>query len=701
MSERAWFSGRVARRGSGRAAVEVLARSGEDGWKAVAAPRKLFPRAGQVELQGAPAMEACAGEWLAFQVADDGRPGGRQARITAHRFLPRYADLRGLGTAEAGRFLFTRQGWDGSAEPGHWAVRFSDDRLLSLQLERARDGRLRCPERSVGRVACLAFEDDRVSPEPVDATGTPLYDARDDAPLALHDWSPGADYVAHVVRALAGADDPRLPELIAWLDLHREAETGRVSAIGTEHELAFEALRSGELARRLSADREVMAAYLDAARSDPAVAVALERALTDQAERTRTEARANAERALAAEFERLGAEQAARVAAREEDLLQEARGRVAERERKLAAEAEAHVEERAAAARDEAAWRLAEANSGAEAAAAGRAAMEAERASVAERVGELREEVRLLEAAAEGATERVATVEREAAEAARRGITAQRPPARVQRPEQDEVATVNRVELGRRIAACALLTPAGKALMSDFAAFTLAGEVPILEGAGAEDFALVAETLLAAGRLVPFDADETVLAPDDVWSRPGTGLASQVSQAAALAAEGATHLVMLRNVNRTAARTWHRSLVDLARAGMTPRPLLLFAIAGSEPDEADGDGSPPASDGACRLRVSDAIAAGAALLAPRLLGAAAGKGACCLDPGARPTDLSGATAALVAIAGEGVELGLATAARIARAAAEAAALAPDDQGATARAADRFRRSIGLRKAVEG
>ncbi|MEG8038746.1 hypothetical protein QP166_05060 [Sphingomonas sp. LR60] len=113
--------------------------------------------------------------------------------------------------------------------------------------------------------------------------------------------------------------------------------------------------------------------------------------------------------------------------------------------------------------------------------------------------------------------------------------------------------------------------------MADFAALALAGEVPVLHGPQAEDFALVAEALLAAGRLVPFDADETVIAPDDIWSRPGSGLASQVSQAAALASEGHVHLVQLRGIERSAARSWHPALAALARRGLIPRRLLLFA----------------------------------------------------------------------------------------------------------------------------
>ena len=71
--------------------------------------------------------------------------------------------------------------------------------------------------------------------------------------------------------------------------------------------------------------------------------------------------------------------------------------------------------------------------------------------------------------------------------------------------------------------------------MERFAAFLLAGELPVLEGDQADDFALVAEALMAAGRLVPFDVDATILTPEDLWSRPGSGIVSPVAQACASA----------------------------------------------------------------------------------------------------------------------------------------------------------------------
>jgi hypothetical protein len=231
--------------------------------------------------------------------------------------------------------------------------------------------------------------------------------------------------------------------------------------------------------------------------------------------------------------------------------------------------------------------------------------------------------------------------------------------------------------------------------MIDFAAFALAGEVPVLEGAQAGDFALVAEVLMAAARLVPFDADETVIAPDDIWSRPGSGLASQVSQAAALAVGGQTHLVHLRGIERSAARSWHPALCSLSRSGMLPRRLILFAtFLDSASDEA---AALPA--GTCRINVDNTIAPGAALLAPRLLSPTLGGTAGRLDPGERPTDLAPAMMVIGPLVADGFELDLATSMRAARVTMEAEALASGDPSAAEQVARRFFMSIGCVRAA--
>lgn len=688
-ASRPWYAGRLARRRGTRVDVDVLAVESETGWEPVPNARKLFPKTGQVELLGPSAIEGRAGDWLAFQTIADGRPGTRLVRVGTHRFLWQFADLRALGTVEKARFLFTQEGWDDGGQVGHWAVRFADDRVLALQLNRARNGLLKCAERDLDKINCLPFEESWLLSEPATDDPRLLYDIGEATPLAVYDWSPGADYVAHVVRALAGADDPRLPELITWLELHRDEVTGRISAINADHELAFEALRSGELVARLSADREVMAAYLTAVRDDPAVAAVVERAAVEEVERSREAVRAAIEQELESEIEGRREQIAAQFAGREAALEADLQMRIARHEQELMTALELRMAERGAAASAKADAEEAAVMAAIEAARTELASLRADRDELAGELDALGDEIKRREQAAQVSGERLAALDAELMSAAERGASVTRPIARVAEAGSPSATAIDRAELGRRIASCVLLTANGKDLMAAFAAYLLAGEMPVLDGSQTEDFVLVAEALLAAGRLVPFDADSTVITPEDVWSRPASGIPSQVAQAAVCAAEGRTFLVHLRGIDRSAAGVWYPALISLARRGLLPRRLLLFATI-TDPMTDQAKSLP---GGICRMTIEGAMAEGAALVGPSLLGGAASAIAFHVDPGNRPVDLSSTISLLPALADAGFELNLATAMRAARIAIEAAALAPDDAMTALNAAKRFCQDI--------
>lgn len=679
------YIGRLARRRGTRALVDVVALEGKDGWEVIDNPRRLFPKVGQVEFSAPQAVEGFTGEWLAFQVVEDGRPGAKQIRVTTHRFLPRFADVRDLGSIEAARFLFTREGWDGASNPGHWAIQFSADQVLALHLDRSSDGRLRCMKGSFAKIPCFAFDPAKLKPEPAGGTFGNLYDWGDAVPLDFYDWSAGADYVAHVVRALAGANDPRLPELITWLELHRDDVTGRVSAIGTEHEVAFEALRSGELAARLSADREVMADYFAAVREDPQVAQALAQAIAHEAEKVRADVRATLEREIAEEIDTRRVGVMAELASSQQKAEAELRAQMIEREREATAELERGLDARRAAFDDEVREQQEAASRELESIHADIAKLISERDTVGGEVNRLRELVARHEEAARVAASRLSSLEGQIVSAAGPAAVIARPLAVV--PSFDRGDRIDRAELGRRIARCVLLTPTGKESMAAFAAYLFAGEVPVLEGPGVEDFVLVAEALLAAGRLVPFDADQTIITAEDLWSRPGSSVPSQVAQAASEAAEGRTFLVQLRGIDRSGARAWHPALAALARRGMLPRPLLMFATL-ADPASEEAHALPPRT---CRMTIEAAVVEEAALVAPSLLGSAANAIASYVELGEFPADLSSATA-VIALLGD-IELDLTTTMRIARIAIEAAAIAPDNVDAMLSASQQFCRDI--------
>jgi hypothetical protein len=223
--------------------------------------------------------------------------------------------------------------------------------------------------------------------------------------------------------------------------------------------------------------------------------------------------------------------------------------------------------------------------------------------------------------------------------------------------------------------------------MRRFIGFILAGEVPILEGTERDDFVLIAESLVAAGRLLQFDTDATVLTAEDIWSRPGSSLTSVVGRATQLAAsDEGTFLVELRGIDRSAARSWYPSLGGYCRKSLLPRRLLIFAtIVDATSEEAKA-----LPDDVCRLRADNAIVPGAALVAPNILGGGSGSVAFEFDPGPPPGDLSAALPILTEL---NFQLDVAMSLRVARIALESAVLNPVDQREAMAAAQDYCRSI--------
>lgn len=676
----AWYAGRFARRRGTFGAVDVLAISKPDGWEPIVNARKLFPKTGNVEVPPLVASTLRPGDWLAFQIASNTRPNAPTSRVSVHRMMPKFASMEALESIEAARALFTREGWESSSSPGHWAIRCTHDRIVFLDLERGKDGRLRTVASTMVHVACYGFDPSRVVPEPVGDDQSILYDPGDALPLATYDWSPGADYIAHVVRALAGADDPRLPELITWLELHCD-ETGRISATGADHEKAFEALRSGELAARLSADRELMTAYLAAVRDDPAIAAAVAKAAVEAEAGDREAVRATLRSELAAELADERSKQKEALRARASELEEAMHRRVEERRIALEKELNEHL---AAIGRDAAteAQRRREANAAEVRSAA------AERDELLNQIERIRGEITALTDRRNLAEEELAQITSHIKAMRPREAEPSRTLVHLTGLQEKMVAEIDVRELGTKIADLPLLSAAGKASMMRFVAYLLAGEIPVLQGSGVEDFALVAEALIASGRLVPFDADRTTLTPEDVWSRPGSGMGSPVAQAAGPAALGeATFLVQLRGIDRSAARVWYPALAALSRRGLLPRRLFMFAtVMDATSEEAT---ALPAD--ACRMTIEDAVADGAWLAAPGILGAGPAAISCHLDPGARPADLSPALSVLTEL---GVKVDVATSLRLSRVVVEAMRLQPDDTSAALTAAREFCRDAG-------
>jgi hypothetical protein len=221
---------------------------------------------------------------------------------------------------------------------------------------------------------------------------------------------------------------------------------------------------------------------------------------------------------------------------------------------------------------------------------------------------------------------------------------------------------------GDLIARHVMLSDAGKDTLRSLVVMLLAGEVPILGGDQVTDLLRIAESVICPGRFVSIEADPTLISPDDLWSRPGSGAPTMLASAAEAARDGAV-LVVIRGIERSGARFWLPALVEALRSGGLPRGLLVCcSVQDREHDEiAALPGDAP------RLEVGGIFKPGAPSAGPSLL-THPRIDLETLDPGPMPSDLSAANPIVLEL-GEGLSLDLAM--RSARMFAEASILLRD------------------------
>lgn len=673
--------GRFVRRQGQYGTVAVLGRVGDTGVEIFDDPKRLFPRDGLVETHGlAHHNGLAAGDWVEFDVIRNARLHAPEYKVGHLRRLARYAVLPEASLSSY-RALLTSEGWRGDRRPGLWALRIAGDKVLVVELEAGKDGALRISRAAARNVWWRTHDDKAVVRLQADASAEYVFMVDPSQADGSFDWSDEADHVAHVIRALSDANDPRVADIIAWLDLHQEEGTGRVFAATVDHKAAEAALRSGELAERLRADRSLMKEYLDAALQDEAVRDAVaayareghveERArLREELERELAEEKERALADLAAELERRRAEAEERVG-REISELGDAQRRDVEARQRAAEEALAarigeldrefegrRADLRQQLAGDEAV--LASTRSAAQVAevelAQIRSDSDAERARLRETTAEID---RLLAIADRlGIPEAPAPV----AEATARAVGVGRV-----FPERE---TVDIRAKGKLIGQHVLLTDTGKDLLRRLVVLLLAGELPILFGRDAADLLRLAEVLLAPGRIAAIEADPTLISVDDLWARPGSGAPTLMAAAAAAANTGGAVMVVVRGIERSGARFWMPALAEALQGGGLPRGLLVCCVV----NDRDHEEVAALPQGWPLIEVERAFIQGAYSVAPTLL-TPPKLDLLALDPGPMPEDLSVASPLLLNL---GFETALGQAMRVARMFVEARALIADE-----------------------
>ncbi|MFE0757897.1 hypothetical protein ACFW16_28310 [Inquilinus sp. NPDC058860] len=672
------FVGRFVRRQGQYGTVAVVGRIDGAGVEALDDAKRLFPRDGLVETHGLTHHKGlAAGDWVEFDVARNTRPGAPEYKVAHLRRLPRYAVLPEASFSSY-RVLLTSEGWHGDRRPGVWALRVSGDKVLIVELEAGKDRALRIPRTAANAIRWCRYHEEAVVRLQAGSAAEMVFTADLNKADGRFDWSDEADHVARVIRALSDANDPRVEDIITWLDLHHEEGTGRVFAATVDHEAAEAALRSGELADRLRADRSLMKAYLDAALQDDAVRDAVAAYAREGHGEERARLREELLRELAVEKERTSAELATEM----ERLRADAEERLQREIAELGDAQQKDVETRQHAAEEALSVRIEELDR----------EFGDRRAMLQEQLAQVEANIASTRSAAQAAEAELAQVRSDAdAERARLRDTIAEidrwlaisdrlgPPnasASAQVANRALRAGVGRIfperakvsvgVKGQLISQQVLLTDAGKDLFRRLAVLLLSGELPIIFGPEAVDLLRLAEALLSPGRFAAIEADPTLISIDDLWARPGSGAPTLMASAAAAAGAGGAVLVAIKGIERSGARFWVPALADVLRGGGLPRGLLVCCVV----NDRDHDEIAALPKGSPLIKVEGVFTKGGHSFAPTLLSAPQ-LDLSALDPGPMPEDLSPAGPVLFEL---GFEPDLGLAMRAARMFVEAKAL---------------------------
>ncbi len=643
--------------------------------------KRLFPRDGTVETQGLVQHAGLsAGDWVEFDAVRNSRPRSTEYKASRLRRIPRYAALT-EGTESYYRTLLTRDGWKGDRRPGLWALRISGDRVVLVDLELGKDGALRLPKPSTRAVRYLRYRDNAVLRLGKGASADDAYLDLDAEPAGTFDWSDEADHVARVIRSLSDANDPRVSDIIAWLDLHQE--DGRVFAATVDHEAGLDALRSGELADRLRADRELMQAYIEAASKDEAVAAALAAHAREGHTEERTRLRAelvdevarHRDELLKSEEAKLADDRTKALAALTNEAEALRKAKLAEIEREAQRRSKLHIE-KLGNLDEELRRRRGEVEGEMEAVQARLAEVERELVTATAERDDVRAEVdaereRLREASVE--VDRLLMVADRLTSASKSMEGRSAPGAVPIAYAFDDRPVVGLDAVASAINGMALLSDKGRDLMRKLLVLVLSGELPILYGADAADFVRIFGFVVAPGRNGILQADPTLVSIEDLWARPGSGAQTVLAAAAEEAVEGTAVLVAITGMESSGARFWVPSLSDALRGGALPRALLVCAVA----SDVDHDELKALPADAMMLEVEGAFAPGASMGVLALYGTPDAKRTA-LRPGEVPTDVP---AALKVLGTLGSDPGPGVALRLARMAAEASELLQDQLAA--------------------
>lgn len=658
----AWYAGQCVKRHDVIMTVKVIALRSSAGWELLKSPQKLFPKAGEVEVRSLNPSGYHQNDWVSFQVAHKEARGKWKA--STYRNLMPFLDLKETGGLDELRKLLTEDGVDSSPHVGTSVIRYCEHRIITLNLTRSEDNRYRMvPD---GSFYIYPYDPECLNHIPTDAGMVFLYELRRGIECIEElDWSPDEGYIKRIVRAMAGAHDPDAEAVIGWLKRHADFTTGQVGTSPEDIFAARQAARSGELAKRLLEERDLLRKLNDSLLSDARMLSYLEKETQAIAELERETIRASLFNELEQEIKFLREGRLSEIRA-ESEALETARREALKDQLEQDAKTNVIAIEELVTARQsemevELEFRRIELERGIDELASQHQMLIEQLDTIKSQIktdSQFMAELQVKEALA------VSEIKQLKEEAASIQVPKSIQLESVLRFNPPQTVPVHSIEdMQQAIENCILLTPKGKERMTQFLVLILAGETPVLLGSEAQDFLLIAEGLLSSGRSVRLEADPTIITFEDLWLRAGTQLPTSLTHGLEIASrneEPTTILAVIERAERSGARFWLPALADRIRRGELPRRFFIcVTIEDENCEEAQAIRSQTAW-----LQLFGTIAPTASALVPIALAPSNMRQ---LDPGERPLDLVPAMAMVAPFANK---LTLVNGLRLARVAIE-------------------------------
>jgi hypothetical protein len=645
VSNLVWYAGTCIKRPEHDkpAQLEAAAQQVNGVWKLIENREAIFKHLDRLELRAIEARNLRTSEWVAFTMAPTG-PKSKVWQAAQQRRLFWYADFSiDGGNKQTQRRLMT-EGVRTTHPSGAWIVRCSNDEVLLLDLKQ-QDGAAHLAVAS-SKVLAYSFNPKAVTGMPTADGEFQLYDLDNAAIKASYDWTGDDAFALRVARGAASAGDVAARGFIPWLESFARQGQTLLSIDQSDVAFAYDAIRSGQLAKRLAEDQALLRGFVDAFATDERIGGLIKSHAAQVAEQERQAAQIRADAVVAQE---ITARRAKKLRELELDFSSIVMVKSAELEADHSQQLEQLAEEmnhqRTAAEerlQDAVEARRSAVENALDELEERREALSQETTQLATANLEAQRQLDSLSTATGAANASLRAIRCELSEV-EASLSTERATLTVLQtkcpsPLTPEAATaVSLVRFGKKIEASKLLSPGGKKSMLQFVALMLAGEAPALSGAGVSDFLAVAETMLASGRAVRMEADPTLITFEDLWVRPGAGVSTALGHAlrsaAGAAGEPRTNLAIIERAEQSGARFWYPQLLNCAQRGDLPRRLMICTTV----QDADCQEALAIFVHAVRLHIDGALAPGAGVV----LAMANSRGVTDeLDPDDAPADLA-------------------------------------------------------------